>query len=324
MSLLFVTGSDRAFFNSLLVCLQSFAERMPSHRLHVCDFGLTDAQAAFLGSLDLLLPRPPDLARAGVFHAKACLARYLERGGLPSDDMVIWLDADLTLMRVGIGAFGAVVEQMKDAGAQIAACAEPSGRNLGQMISLFADPAKMAPLRRMAADARLDPALPYFSTGLFFCGSARFLQRWAEAAADIADHPLFDQNVFNVVLHRDSVPHLSLDCDEWQAQGQSLDAVSLAAQADCGRPAALVGGKNIRTLHTTSSAPGHLLIATCRLTVRDLELSGPFKLFLSEPLRLHQLQLLATFVVTHGNALLRFGLCRRATRPTEGFEFVTL
>lgn len=324
MSPLFVTGSDGAFFNSLLACLQSFAERMPGHRLLVCDFGLTGPQADFLRGLDLLLPRPLDLAGAGVFHAKTRLARYLEHSGRGNDDALVWLDADLTLMKVGIGDFQAAIERMKGAGAQIAACAEPSGRNLGQMIALFAEPAKMAPFRQLAADADLGPDLPYFSTGLFFCRSAAFLQRWAEAARDVADHPLFDQNVFNVVLHREAIPFLILDCDEWQAQGRSLDALSLAVPPEGGRPVARIGERNIKTLHTTSSAPGHLLIANCRLTVRNIELTGPFKLFLAEPLRLHQLQLLASFVAIHADALARLGLCTRAARPAEGFAFATL
>jgi hypothetical protein len=58
------------------------------------------------------------------------------------------------------------------------------------------------------------------------------------------------------------------------------------------------------------------------MTVRELELVGPFKLFLAEALRMHQLQLLALFLAEHGEALLRLGICSRAARPVDGFEFV--
>jgi hypothetical protein len=58
--------------------------------------------------------------------------------------------------------------------------------------------------------------------------------------------------------------------------------------------------------------------------VLALELTGPFKLFLSEPLRQHQLQLLASFVASNGEALLRFGICTHAAEPVDGFKFVTL
>ena len=55
---------------------------------------------------------------------------------------------------------------------------------------------------------------------------------------------------------------LALDCEEWQAQGRSLDKIKLVQGANGGRPAADVGDKNIKTLHATSELPGHLLIAT--------------------------------------------------------------
>lgn len=325
MNILFVTGSDSAFFNSLLVCLQAFSERMPGQRLLVCDFGLTGAQAEFLRSLGALLERPPILVSRGVFHCKAALGHYLRhRGYIVEDvDAVVWLDADLTLMEVGIGDFQAVIAEMTPTGTAIAACVEPAGRNLGLMISQFTD-AAVAPFARMVADEGIDSRLPYFSSGLFFCRSAGFLDRWHAMTLAVDPHPLFEQNMFNVALHRGAGPVLALDCEEWQAQGYSFERIQLCAAAPGSRPSARIGDKNIKTLHATSPASGHLLIAECRMTVRDIALSGPFKLLLAEPLRVHQLQLLALFLAIHGAALLRLGLCTHAPRPVEGFEFVTL
>jgi hypothetical protein len=39
---------------------------------------------------------------------------------------------------------------------------------------------------------------------------------------------------------------------------------------------------------------------------------------------MHQLELLALFVLTHGEALLRHGICGRAADPIERFQVVTL
>jgi len=39
---------------------------------------------------------------------------------------------------------------------------------------------------------------------------------------------------------------------------------------------------------------------------------------------MHQLQLLAWFLMARGEALLRLGLCPRAARPIDGFEFAAL
>jgi len=326
MKMLFVTGSNAAFFNSLLICLQSFSERLPGQRLLVCDFGLTPAQAQFLQHLGLLLPRPPALAGLGVFQCKAALLAYLRHGGHPigDDDAVVWLDADLTLMQVGIADFESVIGAMTSAGADVAVCAEPTGRSLGEMAAIFSDAAKMAPFARMIATTGLSPALPYVSTGLLFCRAPAVLERWMKLTLAVAEHPLFEQNMFNVVLHQNRIPHLALDCEEWQAYGASLDKIHLAQAEPGARPAARIGSKNIKTLHTSSPQPGHLLIAACRMTVRDVELTGPFKLFLAEALRLHQLQLLAGFIVEHREALLGFRICTRAAAPIEGFQFVTL
>jgi hypothetical protein len=323
MKILFVTGSDAAFFNSLLICLQSFAERMPGERLLVCDFGLTDAQARFLRGLGLLLERPPILDTRGVFHRKAALFHYLRHNNRNPDggEAVMWLDADVTLMEIGPADIGSALADMQSAGADIAVCREIGGRNVGQMIALFAD-SRMAPFARAAAAANVDASLPYYSSGLFICRAMTVLEHWAKLAEQIVDHPLFDQNVLNVTLHRDRVPVLALDCEEWQAYGNSLDRVRLIASAN--RVAAHIGSRNIKSLHASSPAPGHLLIGVCRVTVRNLDLAGPYKLFLAEPLRMHQLQLLAQFVVTHGETLLRLGICTRAMKPVEGFEFVTL
>jgi hypothetical protein len=326
MNILFVTGSDSAFFNSLLVCLQSFAERLPGHRLLVCDYGLTNPQAKFLRGLGVLLERPPILSSRGVFHCKAGLVHYLHHDGykIEGDNAVVWLDADITLMKVGIGDFAAVIANMTSVGADVAACGEPGGRSVGQVATTFVETSAMAPFARTLAQVGIDARLPYFSSGLFFCRSTGFLSGWDEMTAAVDPHPLFEQNMFNVALYREAVPVLALDCDEWQAQGHSLDRIELDAAAAGGRPAARIGCKNIKTLHVTSPAPGHLLIAECRFRVREFDLIGPFKLFLAEPLRMHQLQLLARFVAVHGEALLRLGLCTRVARPIEGFEFVTL
>jgi hypothetical protein len=324
MKVLFVTGSDAAFFNSLLILLQSFAERMPGQRLLVCDFGLAPAQARFLDDLDVLLPRPSELAAQGVFACKAAVGCYSRANGhaLADYDALVWLDADLMLMDIGFADFVAVISQMKSADAAVAVCREPLGRNIGQMIAMFPDAAKMAPFAQIVAQSGITREAPYFSTGLMFCRSTDILEHWMELAHAVADHPLFEQNMFNVAIEIHGVPTLTLSCEEWQAQGRSLDKVALPCGG--GRPAAVIDGKNIKMLHTTSPEAGHLLIGECRMIVGNLELSGPFKLFLAEPLRVQQLQLIAAFMVAHGERLLRLAICAPAASPAAGFEFVTL
>ena len=326
MNILFVTGSNHGFFNSMLVGLQSFAERLPGERLYVCDYGLSPPQAQFLRELGQLLEAPSTLPARDLFYCKAAQLRYLRhnRRAIEDYDAAVWVDADLTFMDVGIADFEAVIARMKSARARVAACVEPAGRSLGQMAATFAETASMAPFARSIADERVDASLPYFSSGLFFVDSAAFLERWDALTLTIERHPIFEQNMFNVARYADQVPHVTLDCEEWQAQGESLDRVALRPSRPGQRAAAAIGDKNIKTLHATSPGPHHLLIAPCRLTVREFELAGTFKLFLAERLRMHQLELLASFIITYGEALLRLGICGRAACPIEGFQFVTL
>ena len=323
MNIVFVTGGDAAFFNSMLVGLQSFAERLPDRRLLVCDFGFTGVQAEFLHSLGVLLVRPPELGSRGVFYCKAALLAYLRHNGhdIGRDDAVVWLDADLTLMEVGAGDFAAVLAAMTKAGVGIAVCPSRSGVRLAKAVRR--ECAHHGAVGSHRGTGRNGFGATIRVEWSVFCRSVSFLTRWQEPTQAIADHSLFEQNMFNVALHQNRTAFVALDCEEWQAQGSSLDRITLVPAGTGGRPAARIGDKNIKTLHTTSGVPGHLLIGTCRMTVRDMDLVGPYKLFLAEALRLHQLQPLASFVATHGHALRRLGICSRAARPSEGFEFVT-
>ena len=132
----------------------------------------------------MLLERPPTLALAGAFHCKAALLAYLRHNGqdIGPDDVVVWLDADLTLMDVGVGDFVAVLAAMTSAGVDIAVCPEPLGRSFGQMLS-GPNASTMAPSARIAVRAGMDIALPYVSSGLFFCHSVEFSHALAGADA---------------------------------------------------------------------------------------------------------------------------------------------
>lgn len=326
MSLLFVTGSNAGFFNSLLICLQSFTERLPTQRLLVCDYGLTEPQATFLRELGVLMERPPSIAPlTDVFICKAALLRYLHHAGhqMENYDAIVWIDGDLTLMDVGLADFDAVVHAMQQTDTMVAICPDLTGRSLGQMIEHFDDATVVAPFANIIDELGIDRSGPYFSTGLFFCRSTSILESWDKLTSALTYHPLFEQNMFNVVLHRDHVEVVLLDCEGWQAQGHALEHIRLVTDAQ-GRPKALVGNKNIKTLHSTSPLASHLLIIKARMSVRDLELTGIFKLLFAEPLRMVQLNLLAQFVHLHAEQLKRLGLCQINPNPIEGFQFTSL
>ncbi len=321
MQMIFITGSNAGFFNSLLITLQSFAERLPGEMLWVCDFGLSPPQAEFLRQRGQLLERPHTLPETvDVFVCKAAMLRYVQAAeiDLKSKAALVWLDADLTLMDVSLGDFEAVVAVMQAEAAVVAACAEPSGFNMGQMADNLGPPAAIYGI--YLNELAIDRAHPYVSTGLLFCTSASVLAGWDTVTTPLAYHPLYEQNMFNVVLACDAVPTVILDCEAWQAQGRSLDRVRIV-QPEGAKPQAWIGDKAIKILHTTSSFEGHLLIMPATMQVLAVEMHGLLKLFAPEPLRLVQLSLLASFIHQNRDSLLSFGLCHPAASPITGFHY---
>ena len=323
--MLFVTGSNAGFFNSLLICLQSFKERLPDQTLWVCDYGMTESQTQFLRKLGILLERPPSIAaNADVFICKAALLRYLQhsRIDLSKQDAIIWLDGDLTLMNVGTNDFAQIVQALQTNDIPIAICGDIEGKTIDQMINHFGDPSVIAPFIQSLQDHKINPSSPYFSTGLFICRSLDILHAWDHLTASLTYHPLFEQNMFNIVLHHNRLRILSLDCEEWQAQGFALDHIRLIPD-QIGRCQALIGDKNIKTLHSTSPLASHLLIGQAKMTVQDVCLSGIFKLLFANDLRMAQLNLLATFLHSHADLLVQLGLCHKNPIAIDGFQFTT-
>ena len=292
----------------------------PGHRLMVCDFGLTDAQAEFLRGLGALLGRPPAVASGGVFQCKGALGHYLRHNGQVTENFgtVVWLDAVLTLMEASIGDFQSVIPKC------IGRCRSCGLYRAGRPQPWPDDRAiprcSLGAVRADRGGRRHRFALAIFFQWPVLLPFCRLLDRWHALTLAVDSHPLFEQNMCNVALHRGAGPILALDCEEWQAQGYSLDQVQLLAAAPGRRPSARIGDKNIKTLHATSPAARHLLIAQCRITVRDIDLTGPFKLLFAEPLRMHQLQLLGLFLATHGRSCCGSASAHITLRPSRALS----
>lgn len=320
MSYYFVTGCNAGYFNTLLITLQSFAVRLPDQRLLVCDYGLTPQQCEFLRRQGQLLERPPGVPRnEHPYRCKAALLRYLENGGhkFSPQDTVIWLDADLTLLDVGIKDFAAVAEQMTQKEIEVAACS--NGLSVRQTCDSI-DDGTMAPFKRALAFSGIDQSLPYYSIGIFFCRSPEFLKRWDEITSVIENHMCFEQNMFTMLIHRDRVPFMALDMEDWQAQGTSLEKIEIRAGNDS-RPAAYIGQKNVKIIHTTSSGKGHIAILKARMLVLDAILNGAFKLLVKQDQFKAQIDLLADYIQTHRAGLLQLGICSANPNPVGGFKF---
>ena len=322
MRLRFVTGANRAFFPTLMVLLQSFAEQIDRRLLHVCDYGLAPAQREFLRRRGLLLERSPTLGPLmSPLREKAILHEYFGHSGLAATDVdaVVWLDGDLTIVECSLAEIEAVTAEMARTDVEIAAC--PQGTIAELVAALRRLGSAGAPFERALTESAIDAAKPYYSTGIFVCRSPSFLERWCAVSRVAADQPVLDQNMFNIVAHRGMLPVLALDIDIWQTQGDTLDRVRVTLEPSRQAGRMMLDGRSVKILHATSSTVRHLFVGPASFSVGDLVLEGAFKLLRPQPLLELQLGLLGRFLIAHRAELLELGLCRPAATAIAGFSF---
>jgi len=322
MRIRFVTGANKAFFPTLLVLLQSFAEQVGEGFPFVCDYGLATSQREFLRRRGLLLERPPAFGPPMTpLREKAILHEYFRHSAIDIADAVVWLDGDLTLVDCSRADIEAVVAEMVARDIEIAASPQ---NTISGMVEIFRSQGKgAAPFEHLLSGSAIDTLRPYYSTGVFLCRSPGFLEQWSEIGRSAPDQPVLDQNVFNAIVQRGAHPVLPLEIDTWQAQGDTLNRLGFAPGASPGRSLVLVDGRPVKILHATSPTIHHLFIGPASFSVTDLVLEGAFKLLRSSPLLDLQLGLLARFLIAHRTELLELGLCRAAATPVTGYTFRT-
>lgn len=320
--MIFVTGCDAAFFNTLLITLQSFSEKLSNQVLLVCDFGLHPQQAHYLRSKGMLLERPLDLPLGThVTGCKAALVRYLNGSAhyRVKTDIVIWIDADFTFLDISMNDFEQIVHAMNQSHCDVVACG--SGFSIEQMSHFFADPSILTEFKAIIKSSGIDANAVYFSTGIFFCRSEKLLQDWDRRTSQLHFHPLYEQNMFNIVLQENAVSYLDLDIDVWQAQGSALDKITVLPLPS-GRAAVNIDNKSVKILHSTSPFINHLWVGRASLKVQEVELAGNFKLIAARPIIELQLNLLASYLATHKQALFDAGVVKLAPNSIKGYEFV--
>ncbi len=324
MRLRFVTGANSAFFPTLMVLLQSFAEQIDRRLPHVCDYGLAPAQREFLRRRGLLLQRSPALGPPmSPLREKAILHDYFRHSGLEvtDADAVVWLDGDLTIVGCSLAEFEAVTAEMARTDVAIAACPQCTVAEL--VAALRRGGSAGAPFERTLAESGIDGSKPYYSTGIFVCRSPGFLERWSETSRRAAEQPVLDQNMFNIVVHRGARPVLALDIDLWQTQGNAIDRVQMTLDPGRSPCRPMLDGRPVKILHSTSSSMRQLFIGMATFSVADLMLDASFKLLRPKLLLQVQLELLGRFLTENRAELLQLGICQPSANAIAGYAFKT-
>jgi len=243
---IFVTGVDRAMFFQLFPLLESLRRNSPGTTLHVCDFGLSAAQAAFLRAKGVLLERPDqEKLPPHPWYDKARLGAYIARLG---DRPVVWLDSDIIVLDDFPAAMRGLCAAMAEQGSWLAAA---SAGSVGDSL-----PGGSGPHFR-ALMANADLTLPYFQAGLFLCRSAAFLRRWNRLCAAMPMELLFEQSAFNhAAMDLDGATTV-LDPLVWNLPAHDVEAAGVAIAGE-------------RLAITTAAGPAHVLHLTSIDRARDL------------------------------------------------------
>jgi hypothetical protein len=235
-----VTGTDRRMFAQLLLLGGSLRRHSPDTVLHVCDFGLTEPQRAYVRRRYVLLDKPADIQPRHPWDYKANLGRYT--AGVACD-AVIWIDVDMIV----VDDIAAPLQELLEAMIvdQHALAVADSGVSIRDQLA--AEPAESyAKLLQ-----NFDQSGPYLNSGFFLCRAPGFLDVWAQQTAMMSFEKLYEQNAFNLVALGSPRQVRLLDRFRWNLVANELPAVRI----EVANGSAMVNGPTGRTLilHATST-----------------------------------------------------------------------
>jgi hypothetical protein len=289
------TGADQGYFLMSCLLMRALKDRAQRLSFGVLDFGLTDRQRRFLSRHTTLLDRPPQMA-AGLdpWFYKAAIGRYLA----PLEwSAAVWLDGDM----IPVGPLDAGIDRllanMRNSRHGIAACRDAVGSAESLAKTLDVGPF----VDRLRADGvPLDA--PYFNSGVFVCTSPEFLRQWDAVVQTMPVHPVFEQNGFNIVLHRSREP-MELPGEVWNLHGPNLAEAAVSS----GGEVRLAGHDPALVVHLTSHRPQDVLTRS-EIKIGRQRIGTYVRWFGNPALRGLQLSTLGQFLLESWDELQQFGL----------------
>ncbi len=241
-----VTGVDAQMFPQLLLLCGSLRRYSPGLKLHVCDFGLTGPQRAFLRRRYVLLDTPPEIVPRHAWDYKAALGRYVAQ---MQAETVVWLDADMIVLSDIEPPLRLLQEEMAAEGQDVAAA--DTGLSIDALLAAYPAP-HFASLMR-----GLDRSAPYLNSGFFLCRSRAFLDQWSAQNQAMHYERLYEQNAFNLVALADSEKIRILDRFRWNLVANDLRPLPMTVAGDV-------------VVVTTPTGQPLILHATSNDSARDL------------------------------------------------------
>lgn len=233
--IIYVTGCDSKYFLMTAVLLQAFKRRCPGRRLWVCDFGLIDKLQNILSDAGILLKKPPALEENQ--HPWVYKANLLKYVASLNPDIVVWLDSDC----FPVGPFADDVEKIiggkKISGNTIAICRGKVGKTWE-----IASPESNRRFFNIPSDC------PYYNSGVWILSSVQVLQSWAQEILFVPRDGMFEQDLFNSLLHKYKTRIVELDSDTWNVTHEQLNTIDINSHNRV-----IVNGKQSLIMHVTGS-----------------------------------------------------------------------
>jgi hypothetical protein len=211
-----VTGVDQKMFPQLLLLAGSLRRHSPTLTLHVCDFGLTEAQRSYVRRRHVLLDKPADIRPRHPWDCKANLSRYV---AAVAADVIVWIDVDTILLADVAEPLQQLLAEMSRNGHVLAVA--DSGVNIGDQLAAEPAPSYAGLVQRF------DQAAPYLNSGFFLCRARGFLDVWAAQTAIMSFEKLYEQNAFNLVVLGSPQQVRILDRFRWNLVANDLDSTRI-------------------------------------------------------------------------------------------------
>jgi hypothetical protein len=235
-----VTGVDAGMFSQLLLLGGSLRRYSPGLALHVCDFGLTEAQRAYVRRRYVLLDKPAEIRARHPWDYKANLGRYV--AAVPCDAFV-WIDADMIVLDDIQAPLQALFHAMRVDGHVVAVA--DSGVTIGEHQAM-----EPAPSYAILVSG-FDPSAPYLNSGFFLCSARGFLDVWAAQTAIMNFEKLYEQNAFNLTVLGSRRQVRILDRFRWNLVANELPSANI--EISPGHVAITGPAGPVLILHATST-----------------------------------------------------------------------
>ncbi|MBF0107685.1 MAG: hypothetical protein HQL76_00725 [Magnetococcales bacterium] len=302
----YLTGATASYFLLTLPLLESFARHAgPEDNLYVCDFGLSEAQKIFLRHKGQLLERPDTLAEGlHPYRYKASMSLFAHELDY---DALVWIDSDCLVVGALVQAVHKTMAFWPEGKEYLAIC-----QDLGGTIADMVQSLPLAPFERLLEKTGISRENPYLNCAVFILKSHATLKAWRERVVDLEEHPLFEQNLLNILAYGELKNIELLDREVWNVHDLDLDRLEVREERRERRSVVVLDGKKVLVVHATSYGGRTVSFRPVRFPVGDgYVIDGLFRLVKNIPVRDLFLTSLSWFLVNNKQGLIDSGVANK-------------